>query len=124
MQHTFTTPVSPVKCGKKMSQKNMSQKNWVNKIWIKKIWGKKFTPERVITPKGAQVGRNWSFLFFRWRYLKIKFEAKWLKIALFRTDHTFWDPKLPHLQKEYKKFAYRHILDIIMQQKPVKFQVY
>ena len=25
-----------------------------------------------------------------------KFEAKRLKIALFRTDRTFWDPKLPH----------------------------
>ena len=71
-----------------------------------KIGGKKLTPKRVITPKGAQVGLNWSFLFVGGDIIKScaqsKFEAKWLTIALFSTDRTFWDQTLPHLQKEIR----------------------
>ena len=66
--------------------------------------GKKMAPKRVITPKGAQVGLS---SFAGGDILKScaqsKFEAKWLTIALFRTDRTFWEPKLPHLQKEIRK---------------------
>ena len=53
-----------------------------------------------------------------------KFEAQRLKIAIFRTDRTFWDAKLPHLLKKKIKFAHCHILEIIMQQKAAKFHGY
>ena len=57
-----------------------------------------------------------------------KFEAKWLTIALLRTDRTFWDQNCPipkgQVRDRIWKFAHCHILDIITQQKPAKFQVY
>ena len=83
-----------------MSEKKGKKKKWGKKYWVKEIWVKK---KRVITPKGHKLAAIGLSSFAGGDILKScaqsKFEAKWLTIALFRTDRTFLDPKLPNLQK-------------------------
>ena len=58
-------------------------------------------PKRVIAPK---MGTNWAKIGpscfpggdNQKSWAQTKFEAERLNIALFWTDRTFWDPKLPH----------------------------
>ena len=77
-------------------------KNGSKKFCQKK---KKFLPKKGHYPK---MGTNWTQIgllcFAVGDIIKScaqsKFEAQRLKIALFRTDCTFWDPKLPHLLKK------------------------
>ena len=58
-------------------------------------------PKKVIAPKWEQIGPKLVFSCFpggdnHKSWAQTKFEAERLNIALFRTDRTFWDPKLPH----------------------------
>ena len=57
-------------------------------------------PKRVIAPKWEQIGPKCLSCFpggdNHKSWAQTKFEAERLNIALFRTDRTFWGPKLPH----------------------------
>ena len=61
-------------------------------------------PKKGQYPKSGPNMSNMQFLSFpggdtQKSCAHTKFEAKRLKIAQFRTDRTFWDPKLPHFQR-------------------------
>ena len=58
-------------------------------------------PKRVIAPEWEQVVPKLVFPVFpggdnQKSWAQTKFEAERMDIALFRTDCTFWDTKLPH----------------------------
>ena len=82
-----------------MGKKNLGQK---------KIWGKKWPQKGSLPQRGHKLAPIGISSFAGGDILKscvqFKFEAKWLTIALFRTGRTFWDPKLPHFQKEIRNF--------------------
>ena len=57
-------------------------------------------PKRVITPKGAQIAPNWSFLFVRWRYPEIMCTVQiWSETvenySIYHRTH-FLGPKIAH----------------------------
>ena len=66
-------------------KKKCLRKKRKKKIWVKKIWSKK----KILRKK--KLGKK--------KFAQSNFEAKRLKIALFRT--TFWDPKLPYSRRKY-----------------------
>ena len=72
----------------------------------KKLGDKNLPQKGSLSQKGHKLASIGLSSFAGGDILKLcsqsKFEAKWLTIALFRTDRTFWDPKLPHLQKEIR----------------------
>ena len=66
-----------------------------------------FVPQKGSAP--PKRGTNWPQIGFscfsggdtQKSWAQSKIEAKRLKIARFRTDRTFWDPKLPHFHRPF-----------------------
>ena len=91
-------------------------------------------PKKGQYPKrGPNMSPNCSFMFCRWRYLKNHVHRPILKRNGWKLLH-LW-PTVPtgtqncpipigQVRDRIWKFAHCHILDIIMQQKTAKFQVY
>ena len=73
-----------------------------------KIWSKKKKcPKKNLKKKNLGKKKIGVFCFAGGDILKScaqsKFETQWLKIALFRTAHTFWGPKMPQNRPIYGK---------------------
>ena len=88
------------KLGKK---KNLGKKN----LGKKKIAEKNWPLKGALPQKRHKLPKIGVFCFAGGDILKScaqsKFETQWLKIALFRTAHTFWGPKMPQNRPIYGK---------------------